>query len=73
VPRVNGRWKLNKETAADQIVYAVKAGYRLFDGAQDYDNEKVPPPLEGFNNRNVAMVSVARSPKVSLNARNYSS
>jgi D-xylose reductase len=31
---------LNTETAADQVVNAIKAGYRLFDGAQDYNNEK---------------------------------
>jgi diketogulonate reductase-like aldo/keto reductase len=35
---------VNVDTAADQIVNAIKAGYRLFDCAQDYDNEKVPFP-----------------------------
>jgi len=33
------RWKVNNETAADQVVNAIKAGYRLFDCAQDYGNE----------------------------------
>lgn len=28
-----GLWKVNKETCADQVYEAIKAGYRLFDGA----------------------------------------
>lgn len=35
-----GCWKVTNETAADQIYNAIKVGYRLFDGAQDYGNEK---------------------------------
>lgn len=35
-----GCWKVNNETAADQIYNAIKTGYRLFDGAEDYGNEK---------------------------------
>lgn len=35
-----GCWKVNNDTAADQIFNAIKVGYRLFDGAQDYGNEK---------------------------------
>ena len=34
-----GCWKVNNDTAADQIYNAIKVGYRLFDGAQDYGNE----------------------------------
>ncbi|KAL4928534.1 aldo/keto reductase [Aspergillus undulatus] len=34
-----GLWKVNNETCADQVYEAVKAGYRLFDGACDYGNE----------------------------------
>ncbi|KAF4216480.1 hypothetical protein CNMCM8980_006678 [Aspergillus fumigatiaffinis] len=34
-----GLWKVNNETCADQIYHAIKAGYRLFDGACDYGNE----------------------------------
>ena len=41
--KANCRWKVNVDTAADQVVNAIKAGYRLFDCAQDYDNEKVHP------------------------------
>ena len=37
----NCRWKVNKITAADQVVNAIQAGYRLFDCAQDYGNERV--------------------------------
>ena len=32
---------MNNDTAADQVVHAIKAGYRLFDCAQDYGNETV--------------------------------
>lgn len=28
-----GLWKVNNETCADQVYEAIKAGYRLFDGA----------------------------------------
>jgi len=40
LPQVGfGLWKVNNDTAADQVVHAIKAGYRLFDCAQDYGNE----------------------------------
>ncbi|KAL0486537.1 D-xylose reductase [Acrasis kona] len=35
-----GLWKVNKETCAETVYNAIKAGYRLFDGAADYGNEK---------------------------------
>lgn len=35
-----GCWKVSKDTCADQIYNAVKVGYRLFDGAMDYGNER---------------------------------
>jgi hypothetical protein len=35
-----GLWKLPKESCADAVVNAVDAGYRLFDSACDYGNEK---------------------------------
>ena len=35
-----GLWKLPKNVTADVVVNAVEAGYRLFDGACDYGNEK---------------------------------
>ncbi|KAF2247443.1 Aldo/keto reductase [Trematosphaeria pertusa] len=35
-----GLWKVPKESAADTVYNAIKAGYRLFDGAYDYQNEK---------------------------------
>lgn len=35
-----GLWKVNNETCAETVYNAVKAGYRLFDGAGDYGNEK---------------------------------
>jgi hypothetical protein len=75
VPRLillTGRWKLNKETAAEQIVNAIKTGYRLFDGAQDYGNEKVFP-YRLIDIRNVVKVFVARLMKVWLNEPIYSS
>ncbi|KAJ5157068.1 NAD(P)H-dependent D-xylose reductase xyl1 [Penicillium canariense] len=34
-----GLWKVNNDTCADQVYSAIKAGYRLFDGACDYGNE----------------------------------
>lgn len=35
-----GVWKVPTQTAADTVYDAIKAGYRLFDGAFDYGNEK---------------------------------
>jgi len=35
-----GLWKVTNQTTADTVYGAIKAGYRLFDGAQDYGNEK---------------------------------
>ncbi|KAF2098863.1 Aldo/keto reductase [Rhizodiscina lignyota] len=35
-----GTWKVPNENAADTVYNAIKAGYRLFDGAYDYGNEK---------------------------------
>lgn len=35
-----GCWKVDKATCADQVYQAIKVGYRLFDGAMDYGNEK---------------------------------
>lgn len=35
-----GCWKVDNATAADQIYSAIETGYRLFDGAMDYGNEK---------------------------------
>ncbi|KAK5064971.1 hypothetical protein LTR84_000806 [Exophiala bonariae] len=35
-----GLWKVPAETAADVVYDAIKNGYRLFDGAYDYQNEK---------------------------------
>ncbi|CAI4215610.1 unnamed protein product [Parascedosporium putredinis] len=35
-----GLWKVPKETAAETVYNAIKVGYRLFDGAYDYQNEK---------------------------------
>lgn len=41
IPQVGfGCWKVNKETAAEQIYEAIRVGYRLFDGAMDYGNER---------------------------------
>ncbi|QKX53398.1 uncharacterized protein TRUGW13939_00477 [Talaromyces rugulosus] len=41
MPRVGfGLWKVNNDTCADQVYSAIKAGYRLLDGAADYGNEK---------------------------------
>ncbi|KAI9737069.1 MAG: NAD(P)H-dependent D-xylose reductase (XR) [Cirrosporium novae-zelandiae] len=34
-----GLWKVLKESAADTVYNAIKVGYRLFDGAYDYQNE----------------------------------
>lgn len=35
-----GLWKVTNDTCAEQVYQAIKAGYRLFDGACDYGNEK---------------------------------
>ncbi|CAI6334424.1 unnamed protein product [Periconia digitata] len=35
-----GLWKVPQESAADTVYNAIKSGYRLFDGAYDYQNEK---------------------------------
>ncbi|KAK2460110.1 hypothetical protein APHAL10511_007876 [Amanita phalloides] len=35
-----GLWKVPKSTCADTVYAAIKAGYRLLDGASDYGNEK---------------------------------
>ncbi|KAJ6503379.1 NADP-dependent oxidoreductase domain-containing protein [Mycena vitilis] len=35
-----GLWKVTKSSCADTVYNAIKAGYRLFDGAGDYGNEK---------------------------------
>ncbi|KAI0715406.1 xylose reductase [Earliella scabrosa] len=35
-----GLWKVNKATCADTVYNAIKEGYRLFDAALDYGNEK---------------------------------
>ncbi|KAJ6029950.1 NADP-dependent oxidoreductase domain-containing protein [Penicillium canescens] len=35
-----GLWKVPKESCADVVYNAIKAGYRLFDGASDYGNEQ---------------------------------
>lgn len=35
-----GCWKIPKDTCAQQVYDAVTVGYRVFDGAQDYGNEK---------------------------------
>ncbi|KAF6789671.1 NAD(P)H-dependent D-xylose reductase xyl1, partial [Colletotrichum musicola] len=41
VPQVGfGLWKVAPEQAADLVYEAIKSGYRLFDGAYDYGNEK---------------------------------
>jgi len=41
MPQVGfGCWKVDNETCAEQIYNAIKTGYRLFDGAADYGNEK---------------------------------
>ncbi|KAL8895802.1 MAG: hypothetical protein Q9207_008003 [Kuettlingeria erythrocarpa] len=34
-----GLWKVTNDTCADTVYNAIKAGYRLFDGACDYGNE----------------------------------
>ncbi|TPX17155.1 uncharacterized protein E0L32_003273 [Thyridium curvatum] len=40
MPQVGfGLWKVDNATCADTVYNAIKAGYRLFDGACDYGNE----------------------------------
>ncbi|KAL7808519.1 NAD(P)H-dependent D-xylose reductase xyl1 [Trichoderma aethiopicum] len=41
MPQVGfGLWKVDNAVCADTVYNAIKAGYRLFDGACDYGNEK---------------------------------
>ncbi|KAJ4992485.1 d-xylose reductase [Stagonosporopsis vannaccii] len=41
IPQIGfGLWKVPPNNAADLVYEAIKAGYRLFDGAYDYGNEK---------------------------------
>lgn len=41
MPQVGfGLWKVDRATCADIVYNAIKVGYRLFDGACDYGNEK---------------------------------
>ncbi len=41
MPRIGlGLWKIPKNVCASTVFEAIKAGYRLFDGACDYGNEK---------------------------------
>jgi len=41
MPQVGfGLWKVDNNTCADTVYNAIKTGYRLFDGACDYGNEK---------------------------------
>lgn len=41
MPQVGfGLWKVDNDLAADTVYNAIKVGYRLFDGACDYGNEK---------------------------------
>jgi len=41
MPQVGfGLWKVDKATCAETVYNAIKTGYRLFDGACDYGNEK---------------------------------
>ncbi|KAH8593955.1 D-xylose reductase xyrA [Bisporella sp. PMI_857] len=35
-----GLWKVARDITADTVYHAIKTGYRLFDGAYDYQNEK---------------------------------
>ena len=35
-----GLWKVDQATTADTVYAAIQTGYRLFDGAYDYANEK---------------------------------
>jgi hypothetical protein len=56
---------VNNDTAADQVVNAIKVGYRLFDCAQDYGNEKVSLSPFSVDFRNAGRESVEQSPKAS--------
>jgi D-xylose reductase len=41
MPQVGfGLWKVPRDSCADTVYNAIKVGYRLFDGAYDYQNEK---------------------------------
>ena len=41
MPRLGlGLWKIPKDVCAQTVYEAIKSGYRLFDGACDYGNEK---------------------------------
>ncbi|KAK9233841.1 NADP-dependent oxidoreductase domain-containing protein [Lipomyces kononenkoae] len=41
MPQVGfGLWKVPRETTAETVYNAIQLGYRLFDGAYDYQNEK---------------------------------
>lgn len=41
IPQIGfGCWKVDNATASDQIYAAIQTGYRLFDGAMDYGNER---------------------------------
>jgi len=60
---IYSRWKVNKETVADQIVNAINAGYRLFDCAQDYNNEKVNTLWRWTDIRNAEKVFVVQLKK----------
>ncbi|KAJ2004184.1 D-xylose reductase [Coemansia thaxteri] len=41
MPKVGlGLWKVDRDTAADQVYQAIKVGYRLLDCASDYGNER---------------------------------
>ena len=35
-----GLWKIPKDVCADVVYNAIKAGYRMLDGACDYGNEE---------------------------------
>ena len=41
IPAVGyGCWKVGRDTAAEGVEEAIRAGYRHIDGAEDYANEK---------------------------------
>jgi len=40
LPLSFGLWKVTKETCAETVYHAIQSGYRLFDSAGDYGNEK---------------------------------
>ena len=37
-----GLWKVNNDTCADQVYNAIKAGYRLLDGAVSWQSTRNP-------------------------------